>query len=131
MPERPGPPGLEAEADGLIAGQYSDRPWLRPVLDAVLAALPALGPVTVQARKTFVSLDHGEGTARRDQADDCLAGLHRDRAERGQRRQHRVEHGPKPRAVGVLAGDQPGRLGLRIGRAGRLRHEAPAHRAGP
>ncbi len=45
-----------AEADELIAGQYSDRPQLRPVLDAVLAALPALGPVTVQARKTCVSL---------------------------------------------------------------------------
>jgi Family of unknown function (DUF5990)/Domain of unknown function (DUF5655) len=45
-----------AEAEDLIAGQYSDRPQLRPVLDAVLAALPALGPVTVQARKTSVSL---------------------------------------------------------------------------
>jgi hypothetical protein len=56
MPDLPGPPDLGAEADGLIAGQYSDRPRLRPVLDAVLAALPALGPVTVQARKTFVSL---------------------------------------------------------------------------
>jgi hypothetical protein len=45
-----------AEAEELIAGQYSGRPQLRPVLDAVLAALPAFGPVTVQARKTFVSL---------------------------------------------------------------------------
>ncbi len=45
-----------AEADELIAGQYADRPALRPVLDAVLAALPALGPVTIQARKTIVSL---------------------------------------------------------------------------
>jgi hypothetical protein len=48
-----------AEAAGageLIEGQYIDRPQLRPVLDAVLAALPALGPVTVQARKTLVSL---------------------------------------------------------------------------
>lgn len=43
-------------ADDLVAGQYSDRPQLRPVLGALLAALPALGPVTVQARKTFVSL---------------------------------------------------------------------------
>jgi len=34
------------------AGQYADRPHLRPVLDTLLAALPALGPVTVQARKT-------------------------------------------------------------------------------
>jgi hypothetical protein len=56
MSEPPGPPGLAAKADGLIASQYSDRPQLRPVLDAVLAALPALGPVTVQARKTLVSL---------------------------------------------------------------------------
>jgi hypothetical protein len=47
---------LTAEADDLIAGQYCDRPRLRPVLDAVLAALPALGPVTVQARGTIVSL---------------------------------------------------------------------------
>jgi hypothetical protein len=44
------------EADELIDGQYADRPQLRPVLDAVLAALPALGQVTVQARKTMVSL---------------------------------------------------------------------------
>jgi hypothetical protein len=47
---------LTAEADDLIAGQYSDRPHLRPILDAVLAALPALGPATVQARGTLVSL---------------------------------------------------------------------------
>ena len=31
-------------------------PQLRPVLDALLAALPAVGPATVQARKTMVSL---------------------------------------------------------------------------
>lgn len=47
---------LTAEADDLIAGQYRDRPRLRPVLDAVLAAVPSLGPVTVQARGTIVSL---------------------------------------------------------------------------
>jgi hypothetical protein len=45
-----------AGADELVAGQYGDRPQLRPVLDVVLAALPALGPVTVQPRKTCVSL---------------------------------------------------------------------------
>jgi hypothetical protein len=52
-------PAEVAEAAELIDGQYRDRPGLRPVLDAVLAALPALpavGPVTVQARKTLVSL---------------------------------------------------------------------------
>jgi hypothetical protein len=47
---------LTAEAEDLIAGQYRDRPRLRPVLDTVLAALPSLGPVTVQARGTIVSL---------------------------------------------------------------------------
>jgi len=59
QPPRPpaGYPGfLTAGDDQLIDDQYTDRPHLRPVLDAVLAALPALGPVTVQARKTFVSL---------------------------------------------------------------------------
>ena len=50
------PDFLTAGADELIAGQYADRPHLRPVLDAVLATLPALGPVTVQARTTIVSL---------------------------------------------------------------------------
>jgi uncharacterized protein DUF5990/uncharacterized protein DUF5655 len=47
---------LTAEAEQLISGQYADRPQLRPILDAVLALLPALGPVTVQARKTQVSM---------------------------------------------------------------------------
>jgi Domain of unknown function (DUF5655) len=52
-----GSPGfLTAGADELIADQYADRPRLRPILDAVLAEVPALGPVTVQARKTIVSL---------------------------------------------------------------------------
>src|ERR1700734_726820 len=46
----------DADADELVDGQYADRPQLRPVLDAVLAAASALGPVTVQARKTCVSL---------------------------------------------------------------------------
>jgi hypothetical protein len=50
------PDFLTAEGEELIASQYADRPQLRPVLDAVLAALPAAGPATVQARKTFVSL---------------------------------------------------------------------------
>jgi len=50
------PDFLTAEAEDLIAGQYADRPQLRPVLDAVLAAVPAVGPATVQARKTLVSL---------------------------------------------------------------------------
>ena len=52
----PAGPAQAGPAEELIDAQYADRPRLRPVLGAVLAALPALGPVTVQARKTIVSL---------------------------------------------------------------------------
>jgi hypothetical protein len=52
----PAEPAQAGPADELIDAQYADRPQLRPVLGAVLATLPALGPVTVQARKTLVSL---------------------------------------------------------------------------
>ena len=44
------------DADELIEGQYADRLGLRPILDAVLAVLPGLGPVTVRPRKTLVTL---------------------------------------------------------------------------
>ena len=47
---------LTAEAGQLIDAQYAGRSQLRPILDKVLRVLPLLGPVTVQARKTFVSL---------------------------------------------------------------------------
>ena len=50
-PSRP-----EMTAPELITGQYADRPQLRPILDTVLATLPRLGTVTVQARRTVVSL---------------------------------------------------------------------------
>jgi Domain of unknown function (DUF5655) len=45
-----------ASADELIEGQYADRPQLRPILDAILAAALELGEVIIQARKTYVSL---------------------------------------------------------------------------
>jgi hypothetical protein len=50
------PEFLLASADALIDAQYADRPHLRPILEAVLAAAQSLGDVTVQARKTYVSL---------------------------------------------------------------------------
>jgi Domain of unknown function (DUF5655) len=51
------PSFMTAGADDLIDGQYVDRPQLRPILDATLAALPKIGKVAVvQARKTYVSL---------------------------------------------------------------------------
>jgi hypothetical protein len=82
---QPGPaagPPATSGADELIAGQYADRPRLRPVLDAVLAALPTLGPVTVQARKTLVSL----ATPRRVFA--VLQATTRSRVDLGLRLEH-------------------------------------------
>lgn len=50
------PDFLTASADALIDGQYADRPDLRPICDQVIAAAEMLGDLTVQARKTYVSL---------------------------------------------------------------------------
>ena len=50
------PDFLLASADDLIEGQYRYRPELRPILDAILTRVAAIGQVTVQARKTYVSL---------------------------------------------------------------------------
>jgi hypothetical protein len=44
------------ETRELIDAQYADRPALRPIVETVLAALPDIGEVTVQARKTLISL---------------------------------------------------------------------------
>ncbi len=50
------PDFMTATADELIDGQYADRPQLRPIFDAVIKAAMGLGDVTIQARKTYVSL---------------------------------------------------------------------------
>jgi hypothetical protein len=50
------PSYLTGDEEELVEGQYADRPQLRPVLEAVLAVLPGLGPVTVQPRRTLVTL---------------------------------------------------------------------------
>jgi uncharacterized protein DUF5655 len=57
-----------ASADELIDGQYEDRPHLRPILDAILDAAAGLGEVTIQARKTYVSLVSPRRTFARAQA---------------------------------------------------------------
>jgi predicted transport protein len=49
------PDYLQATADQLIDGQYVDRRALRPILDTLLALLPSIGQVEVQARKTYVA----------------------------------------------------------------------------
>jgi predicted transport protein len=50
------PDYLQATADELIDGQYEDRPELRSILDSILALLPGVGEVEIQARKTYVAL---------------------------------------------------------------------------
>ena len=50
------PDFLLSSADDLIRGQYADRPQLRPIFDAIIDAAIGLGDVTIQTRKTYVSL---------------------------------------------------------------------------
>jgi hypothetical protein len=50
------PDFMQASAEELIEGQYADRPQLRPIFEAILGAAAGLGEVTIQARKTYVSL---------------------------------------------------------------------------
>jgi hypothetical protein len=50
------PDYLLASADELLDGQYADRPQLREVFEAVVAAVSTFGPVDVQARKGYTSL---------------------------------------------------------------------------
>lgn len=50
------PDFLLATADELVDAQYADRPALRPVFDAVIAAVSSYDGVQIQARKTYVSL---------------------------------------------------------------------------
>lgn len=50
------PDFINATADELVDAQYADRADLRPIYDAVVEAAVSLGDVTVQTRKTYVSL---------------------------------------------------------------------------
>jgi hypothetical protein len=50
------PDFLTASADQLIDAQYADRPHLRPIYEAILAATRDLGEFVIQARKLYVSL---------------------------------------------------------------------------
>ncbi|HTQ90017.1 MAG TPA: DUF5990 family protein [Streptosporangiaceae bacterium] len=96
-----------ADAGELIDDQYADRPQLRPILDAVLALLPALGPVTVQARKTLVSLVSPRRTfavVRATTKDRVDLGLRLDGAEPGGRLQS---------AKGIGGGGATVRIALR------------------
>ena len=50
------PDFILASADELINRQYADAPELRAVYDAIVTAATSCGDLTIQARKTFVSL---------------------------------------------------------------------------
>lgn len=50
------PDFMQASAEDLIQGQYADRPQLRPIFESILGAVAGFGDVTIQARKTYVSL---------------------------------------------------------------------------
>ena len=50
------PDFLLASSDELVDGQYADRQNLRPIYNAIIEAAAGLGDVTIQARKTYVSL---------------------------------------------------------------------------
>lgn len=50
------PDFLRADSDELIDNQYADRPHLRPIFDAVIAAVSIFDGIGVQARKTYVAL---------------------------------------------------------------------------
>ncbi len=50
------PDFMTATATELIDDQYSDRRELRPIYERVVAQARAIGTVTIQARKTYVSL---------------------------------------------------------------------------
>jgi Family of unknown function (DUF5990)/Domain of unknown function (DUF5655) len=107
MPQLPDYPDLSAEASELIDGQYADRPQLRPILDAVLALLPALGPATVQARKTIVSLV----TPRRTFA--VVRATTKDRADLGLRLDDAKPGGRLQSAKGIGGGGATVRIALR------------------
>lgn len=62
------PDFLQNSADELIQGQYADRPQLKPIFESILNAALGLGDVTIQARKTYVSLLTSRRTFARIQA---------------------------------------------------------------
>src|SRR6266487_812901 len=80
------PDFLLASADELIQAQYTDRPQLRPIFDAIVDAAAGLGAVIIQTRKTYVSLVSPRRTFARVQPTT----------------KHRVDLGLR------LAGQQPG-----------------------
>ena len=103
------PDFLLASADELIDGQYADRPHLRPILDAVIAAALGLGEVTIQARKTYVSLVSPRRTFARIQPttkNRVDLGLRLEREKPGGRLQSSRIHETVPLQISFTAPDE-------------------------
>jgi len=62
------PDFMTASAEELINAQFADRLGLRSIFDAILNTAASLGQVTIQARKTYVSLVTPRRTFARIQA---------------------------------------------------------------
>ena len=62
------PDFIETSGTDLIDAQYADCPQLRPVYDRIVAAAQELGPIMIQARKSYVPLLGGRRTFARIQA---------------------------------------------------------------
>ena len=62
------PDFMTASANKLIDAQYADRPHLRPIYEAIIAATRKFGEFVVQARKGYVSLVTPRRTFARVQA---------------------------------------------------------------
>ena len=62
------PDFVTASADELIDAQYANRPHLRPIYEAIIAATRKLGEFVIQARKGYVSLVTPRRTFARVQA---------------------------------------------------------------
>ncbi|HEX6323090.1 MAG TPA: DUF5655 domain-containing protein [Vicinamibacterales bacterium] len=90
-------------ADQLVDAQYEGRPQLRKVYDKVIAAASRLGDVTVQTRKTYVSLVTPRRTFARVQAakDHVKVALRLDGRRPGGRLQRSKVHDGMPVEVAL------------------------------
>ena len=86
------PEWMLASAGELIDAQYEGKPKLRAVFDAVVEAALDCGDITVQARKTYVSLVTARRTFARIQAKSARVdvALRLDRAPRGRLKPSRI-----------------------------------------
>lgn len=103
------PAFLLASADALIAGQYADRPQVRPIFDALIDAAAGLGEVTIQACKTYVSFLSPRRTFARVKAttkDRVDLGLRLEGQKPGGRLEPSKIHETMPLQISLAAPDE-------------------------